>query len=144
MKIKLPVPQRIIVLTLGAVFYVFRQYSNAQNSAADRIRDRCETFLTIPPAEITLKEGQSIVIALNSQDVSHGLKFKELNLTIDAKKGQTGEVNFTPTQNRRDVHRAVFGLLRIGTWLDEDGHACDGVSMLPAHQVTVLPPRKVL
>ena len=94
MKIKLPV-SAIIVLTLGAVFYVF-QYSNAQNSPR-RIEIVAKRF-DYSPAENTLKKGEPVVIVLNSQDVSHGLKFKELNITVNAKKGQAGEVNFTPTQ----------------------------------------------
>ena len=50
------------------------------------------------PSEITLKKGEPVVFALTSEDVSHGLKFKELNLDIRSKKGQTTEVPFTPTQ----------------------------------------------
>jgi len=50
------------------------------------------------PGEVTLKKDVPVVIALTSQDVDHGVKFKELNLTIAAKKGETKEVSFTPTQ----------------------------------------------
>lgn len=39
-----------------------------------------------------------MVLVLTSTDVAHGLKFKELDLNIKAKKGETSEVNFTPTQ----------------------------------------------
>jgi cytochrome c oxidase subunit II len=50
------------------------------------------------PGEITLKKGVPVVITLTSQDVDHGLKFKELNIALKAKKGETSEVAFTPTQ----------------------------------------------
>ena len=35
---------------------------------------------------------------VTSADVNHGVKVKELNLSIKANKGQTSEVPFTPTQ----------------------------------------------
>jgi cytochrome c oxidase subunit II len=50
------------------------------------------------PAEIILKKGEPVVLVLKSEDVPHGLRFRELNLNIKASKGQTGEVPFTPTQ----------------------------------------------
>lgn len=50
------------------------------------------------PAEITLKEGVPVVLALTSQDVTHGLKFKDLGLNMKAQKGKTNEVTFTPTK----------------------------------------------
>jgi cytochrome c oxidase subunit 2 len=51
---------------------------------------------TFTPGEITLKKGVPVVIVLTSADVAHGLKVKELNLVVNAKKGQTSEVTFTP------------------------------------------------
>jgi cytochrome c oxidase subunit 2 len=53
---------------------------------------------TYVPAEITLKKGEPVVIALRSEDVAHGLKFKELNLQTDIGKGATSELSFTPQQ----------------------------------------------
>jgi len=50
------------------------------------------------PGEVTLKKGVPVVIVLTSQDTSHGLKFKELNVKVEAKKGQSSELAFTPTQ----------------------------------------------
>lgn len=48
------------------------------------------------PAEITLKKGEPVVLVLKSQDVAHGLKFKELNLQTDISKDGTSELAFTP------------------------------------------------
>ncbi len=53
---------------------------------------------TYVPAEISLKKGEAVVIALRSEDVAHGLKFKELNLQADISKGATSELSFTPAQ----------------------------------------------
>lgn len=50
------------------------------------------------PSEITLKKGVPVVLVLTSEDVSHGLKFKELGINIKAKKGKSDEIKFTPTQ----------------------------------------------
>jgi cytochrome c oxidase subunit 2 len=48
------------------------------------------------PAEITLKKGEPVVLVLKSQDVAHGLKFKELNLQTDISKDGTSELAFKP------------------------------------------------
>ena len=53
---------------------------------------------TYTPAEITLKKGEPVVLVLRSQDVPHGLKFKELNLQTEIGKGAASELSFTPTQ----------------------------------------------
>jgi cytochrome c oxidase subunit II len=49
------------------------------------------------PAEVTVKKGEPVVLALTTQDVAHGLKFKELNLNARLEKGKTSELAFTPT-----------------------------------------------
>ena len=53
---------------------------------------------TFTPAEITLKKGEPVVIVLRSEDVAHGLKFKELDIQADVAKGATKEIAFTPMQ----------------------------------------------
>ncbi len=65
--------------------------------AARRIEVVAQRF-DFTPGEITLKKGVPVVIAFTSKDVSHGLKFKEINLVIQAKKGETSEITFTPLQ----------------------------------------------
>ena len=50
------------------------------------------------PAEITLKKGGPVVLALRSDDVTHGVKFPELNLQTEIRKGATSERSFTPTK----------------------------------------------
>ena len=53
---------------------------------------------TYVPAEITLKKGQPVVLSFTSQDVTHGIRFKELNLETKIHKGSPAELTFTPTQ----------------------------------------------
>lgn len=61
------------------------------------------------PAEITIKKGEPVVLVLTTQDVAHGLKFKELNLNTKLEKGKTSELAFTPTTAGDFVgHCSVF------------------------------------
>ena len=61
------------------------------------------------PSEVTLKKGEPVVLALTSDDVAHGLKFKELNLNTRFDKGKPGELAFTPDKVGDFVgHCSVF------------------------------------
>jgi len=76
-------------------FFVFTcQYFSGQ-AAPRRIEITAKRF-DFTPGDITLKKGEPVVLVLSSADTDHGLKFKELNLVVNAKKGQTNEVAFTP------------------------------------------------
>ncbi len=50
------------------------------------------------PSEITLKKGEPVVIVLTSKDVTHGLKLDAFQKVVEAKKGQSSQVEFTPTE----------------------------------------------
>ena len=61
------------------------------------------------PAEITLKMGEPVVLVLTTEDVTHGLKFKELNLSTKFEKGKPSELAFTPDKVGDFVgHCSVF------------------------------------
>jgi cytochrome c oxidase subunit 2 len=61
------------------------------------------------PAEITVKKGEPVVLVLTTGDVTHGLKFKELNLNAKVEKGRPSELAFTPDQVGDFVgHCSVF------------------------------------
>src|ERR1700722_7496109 len=61
------------------------------------------------PAEITLKKNEPVVLVLTTEDVAHGLKFKEMNLNTKFEKGKTGELAFTPDKVGDFVgHCSVF------------------------------------
>ncbi len=61
------------------------------------------------PAEITLKKGEPVVLVLTTEDVAHGLKFKELNLNTKFEKGKPSELAFTPDKVGDFVgHCSVF------------------------------------
>jgi cytochrome c oxidase subunit 2 len=64
---------------------------------------------TYTPAEITLKKGEPVVLVLTTEDVAHGLKFKELNLNSKFEKGKPAELAFTPDKVGDFVgHCSVF------------------------------------
>jgi cytochrome c oxidase subunit II len=50
------------------------------------------------PAEITLKKGEKVTLALTADDTTHGLSIPELNVNVTLNKGKTTNVDVTPTQ----------------------------------------------
>jgi cytochrome c oxidase subunit 2 len=61
------------------------------------------------PAEITVKKGEPVVLVLTTEDVTHGLKFKDLNLNAKFEKGRPSELAFTPDEVGNFVgHCSVF------------------------------------
>ena len=62
-----------------------------------RVEIRAKRF-TYDPTELTLKKGERVVLVLKSEDVPHGLRFRDLDLALRVDKGGTSEVEFTPEQ----------------------------------------------
>jgi cytochrome c oxidase subunit 2 len=61
------------------------------------------------PSEITVKKGEPVVLVLTTEDVAHGLKFAELNLSAKFEKGKPSELAFTPDKVGDFVgHCSVF------------------------------------
>lgn len=61
------------------------------------------------PGEITLKKGEPVVLVLESVDVAHGLRFRDLNVNVTVKARGTAEVQFTPDRIGDFVaHCSVF------------------------------------
>jgi cytochrome c oxidase subunit II len=61
------------------------------------------------PSEITLKKGEPVVLVLTSKDTTHGLKLDAFQKVVEAKKGQSSQVEFTPTETGTFVAQcAVF------------------------------------
>ncbi|HEY5055093.1 MAG TPA: cupredoxin domain-containing protein [Acidobacteriaceae bacterium] len=49
---------------------------------------------TFEPAEITVKKGEAVDLVFHSEDVTHGIKFKELDLQTEISKDES-ELKFT-------------------------------------------------
>lgn len=62
------------------------------------------------PSEITLKKGETTILALTSTDVAHGLVVKDLGVKTEIKKNQAEEVTVTPD--------------KVGTFQGKCSHFC--------------------
>jgi cytochrome c oxidase subunit 2 len=50
------------------------------------------------PNEITIKRGETVVLAIRSTDVTHGFEVKELGAKSDIPNGRVTEIRLTPTE----------------------------------------------
>ena len=93
------------ILTFGSL--ALSGFASAPD-APRRIEVSAKRF-TYTPSEITLKKDEPVVLVLTSEDVTHGLKFKELNLNTKIEKGKPAELAFTPDKVGDFVgHCSVF------------------------------------
>lgn len=61
------------------------------------------------PSSVTLKKGESVVLVLKSNDVPHGLRFRDLGVDVKAPPSGSAEVRFTPDKMGDFVgHCSVF------------------------------------
>src|SRR5277367_3359068 len=81
---------------LGLICLLGNSSATSQN-APHRIEVVAKKF-AYSPSEVTLRKGEPTVLVLTSQDVAHGLKFKDLDLDTDIKKDATSDLAFTPTK----------------------------------------------
>jgi cytochrome c oxidase subunit II len=96
----------ILILALLAVPFAWRSL-HAQDQP-HRIEIVAKRF-DFTPSEITIKKGEPVILALTSKDVQHGLKLDAFNQVVKANKGQTSQVQFTPTETGTFVAQcAVF------------------------------------
>lgn len=86
---------RISILALF-VFACAWRLSHAQDPPR-RIEIVAHRF-EFTPSEITLKKGEPVILVLTSKDVTHGLKLDAFNQVIKAKKGESSQVEITPTE----------------------------------------------
>jgi cytochrome c oxidase subunit 2 len=105
MKTKLMLLVLFVGMVTAAVFSTRMVWAD---SAPRRIEVTAKRF-TYEPGEITLKKGQPVVLVIHSEDVTHGLRFRELNLNAKIEKGTPAELSFTPDKSGDFVgHCSVF------------------------------------
>ena len=68
--------------------------ATAADDEPRRIEITAKRF-TFEPAEITVKKGEAVDLVFHSEDVTHGIKFKELDLQMEIPKGSESELKFT-------------------------------------------------
>lgn len=99
----------LLVLCLGLIgsMSLSTQLVRAQDSPKT-IQVVAKRF-TFEPSEITVKKGQPVVLVLKSEDVAHGLRFRDLDLNVKVDKGGTAELRFTPDKTGDFIgHCSVF------------------------------------
>lgn len=90
------------------MFGISLVYGDAPQAAPHRIEVTAKRF-SFDPGDLTLKEGEPVVLVLKSVDVAHGLRFRELGVDVKVSKGATSEVQFTPEKTGDFVgHCSVF------------------------------------
>ena len=90
--------KRFLLVTLiaaTAVAVAVSTHAVRAEAAPKKIAITAKRF-AFDPGEITLKKGQPVVFVVTSTDVSHGLRFRELNLDLKIPKSGTAELPFTP------------------------------------------------
>ena len=80
-----------LLLVLGLA----SQTTGHTQPAPHRVEVHAKRF-SFEPKEITVKKGEPVVLVLTAEDVSHGLRFRELNIELKAPKGQSAQTQFTP------------------------------------------------
>lgn len=96
-------------LAIAALLVVggFPVLTRAQ-SAPKRVEITASQF-SFSPGEVTLKKGQPVILVLKSQDVSHGLRVRELNVAVKVSDHGTAQVQFVPQKTGDFVgHCYVF------------------------------------
>ena len=104
------VKKLILAAVLASALMTFGLKEHALNAQGEPHEiDITAKRFNYAPAEITLKKGQPVVLAITSADTSHGLKITELNVNAHIPKGGTTRVNVTPDETGDFVgHCSVF------------------------------------
>jgi cytochrome c oxidase subunit 2 len=98
-----------LVIALGLLAAIGYHVPSSSAQSAPKHIDVVAKRFEYQPADITVKKGEPVIIALKSEDVAHGIHFKELNLQAKIDKGGTGQLSFTPDKTGTFVgHCSVF------------------------------------
>ena len=100
---------RFAMRAVGAFFItLFIAASSARSAVPRRIEVSAKRY-AFEPAEITLKQGETVDLELSSADVPHGLRIRELKIDLNVSKGKKGDAVFTPRTTGTFVgHCSVF------------------------------------
>ncbi len=83
------------LLALVLVTALFAPHAVSAQSAPQRIEIHAKRFV-FQPSEITVKKGETAVLALTSDDVTHSLVIEGMHVNATITKGHTTEVTLTP------------------------------------------------
>jgi cytochrome c oxidase subunit 2 len=82
--------------TLLALFLAFALPVVAAADGAPRIVEVTAKRFEFVPATITLKKGETVVLRVTSEDVTHGLFLRPLKIDTDIVPGEVREIVVTP------------------------------------------------
>lgn len=100
MKTQIQASRRLLTGLIPCILLGFSLQSTPRVHAADqprRIEVTAKRF-EFSPNEITVKKGESVVLAFHSEDVTHGIRIEELNVQAEIPKDKVTEVPLTATQ----------------------------------------------
>ncbi|MGH9560840.1 MAG: cupredoxin domain-containing protein [Terracidiphilus sp.] len=83
------------LLALALLTAMFAPHALSAQSAPRRIEVHAKRF-AFQPSEITLKKGETVTLALTSDDVAHSLVIEGLHVNAPITKGHITEVTITP------------------------------------------------
>jgi cytochrome c oxidase subunit 2 len=99
----------LLVLCLGLIGSILLCTHSVRAQESPKSIQVVARRFSFEPAEVTVKKGQPVVLVLKSEDVAHGLRFRDLNLDVKVDKGSTAELRFTPDKTGDFVgHCSVF------------------------------------
>ncbi len=99
---------RLLIICAGLLAVALPTQVASAQTAPQRFEVTAKRF-TFTPAEITVKRGQPVVMLLRSEDVTHGLRLRDLGVNVQVKPGATTEVKFTPDKTGDFIgHCSVF------------------------------------
>ena len=99
----------LLAVTILSLVLACAYLRTAQSQSAPRRVEIHVKRFGYQPNEVTLKKGEPIVLVLTSEDVPHGLRFRQLNLELKAPKAGSTQTQFTPTATGDFVgHCSVF------------------------------------
>ena len=98
----------VVVLIAGLIACGFSGHMVNAQGTPRQVEVTAKRF-AYAPDEITLKKGQPVVLVIRSEDVAHGLRFRELNLNAKVDKGGSAQLSFIPDRIGDFVgHCSVF------------------------------------
>ena len=78
-------------------------YARHDDAPPPKIIELKAKRFTFTPGEITLKKGEPVVLRLSTEDVTHGLSLKELEIDATIEPGKVSDVAITPKQTGKLV-----------------------------------------
>lgn len=87
-----------IASTLALALLASASFARHDDAASPQIIEIKAKRFAFSPSEITLKKGKPVVLRLSTEDVTHGLALKALDIKALIEPGKTSEVTITPEQ----------------------------------------------